>query len=384
MNVSSDSYQTSLIRYIIGASRIKYEVLDQLYASINFAPYKMGVMYIDAHSIFYRLFKDRNIVNLYSTDKNDLIRDIVVSFYNVLGHYRRYMATRMRLDNDIYVVFNKSVPKYNDMLVCGFYERIIKRYSTVHPDFGFINEALNSAWSFILDLSPFFEGIYCIDNQGVDDFAVINKLGFRDDIFYTIYTRNMYATQLIKPNVTQLYNQRDKSRLITYGTCYKSGILKDLKTVAHDKLTPDLLPILWTFAGCNDISVRSLKYINKTTTMIKIMNKMVDDNMLMKGMSIYSFLDNFGRYLNTTTIPGTLILKIDKEFIINRFKALSANITSAAITSNQWAKIVAQLYDVYNENELEQLNEALVSGHVNPDLLELTNLNMCDAPKYNL
>lgn len=377
----------SLIRYIIGASRIKFEVLDQLYAGINMNQYRMAVMYVDAHSIFYRLYKERNLANLYSTNKSELIRDLVIGFLNVLGHYRRYMATRMGLDNDIYVMFNRESPRYNEKCYEGFNKKLYSRYNPDDPNFGFISSALEISWQFILGLSPYFEGIYCIDNTGIDDFALMSKLGFADDIFYTIYSKNMYGTQLIRPNVVQLFNRRDNSRLITEGSCYKNGILFDLKTKASEKLTPDMLPLLWTFSGCTDVSVANTKYVQRISTMIKAANNMANDGILICGMSIQSFLDSIGDYItsNNTTSGCSikLAIKIDRNQLIKRYRALSPQLAAAAITSDQWAKITAQLYDIYDENELEHLNDLLASGNVDPMLLEITNLNMSIAPKYD-
>ena len=44
--------ETSLVRYMIGASRIKFEVLDKLYQGIDVSKYRMGVIYVYSHSIF--------------------------------------------------------------------------------------------------------------------------------------------------------------------------------------------------------------------------------------------------------------------------------------------------------------------------------------------
>lgn len=374
----------SLIRYIIGASRIKYEVLDNLYAGITFSQYRMGVMYVDAHSIFYRLFKERDLVSIYNDHKEELIQDIVIGFYNVLGHYRRYMATRMGLDNDIYVTFNQSQPKYNSKLIPNFGTKYVRRYDVSDPNFGFINKCINMAWKFILELSPFFEGIYCIDNNGIDDFAVFGRIGFMDDIFYTIYSRNLYATQMLRSNVVQLYNRRDNSYIITNGTCYKNGVLREYKTSASDLLSADMLPLFWSLCGCNDVSVDALKYSPRFTTLIKRMNVMAEDRVLIPGMSIYSFLDSVGDYIDINSkAPTKLALKIDRDVIIARYKALSIPLSYKAITSDQWAKIVSQTYDVYGESELEHMNELLAEGNVDPNLLELTNLNMSIAPKYS-
>ena len=197
---------TSLIRYLIGASRVKYEVLENLYATIPTMQYRMGVMYVDAHSIFYRLFREKDFSTVYADSMNELVRDLVVGFFNVIGHYRRFMATRLQLDNDIYVMFNPDLPKWHEHYTDknGWCHDKYKRYDQKHPDYGFHAKAIRKAYSFIVGLSPYFEGIYCIDSTGIDEFALMAGMGFSDDTFYTIYSRNMYCTQFVRKNVVQL------------------------------------------------------------------------------------------------------------------------------------------------------------------------------------
>lgn len=371
---------TSMIRYIIGSSRIKFEVLDQLYAPISYKPYRMAVMYIDAHSIFYRLYRQSDMTAIYVDNKEELVRDLVVGFMNVIGHYRRYMATRMKMDNDIYVVFNRQPAKYNISFCPEFCSKLVDRYSLDNDKHRFVNEALDTAWSFILGLSPYFEGVYCIDNSGIDDFALINRFGFADDIFYTIFSRNMYGTQLVKDNVVQLYNQRDKSRLITKETCYKNGILYERKQQAHYLLTPDMLPLLWCLGGCSDVNIKRVRYVAGITDMVKCASTAASLGDLVPGTSIQSFLDMIGSYIKS----GSLRIKVDRSFLENRFKALSAPLASTAITSNQIARITSQCYDLFAETELEQLNDLLSVGSFDPELLEIENLNMSHAMRYDL
>lgn len=436
----------SLVRYIIGASRIKFEILDSLYGrtapfSSNSSPFSFSsastdtspiptftplptasplapmsttrtdadtkhaaqkqrnidyaakfrhaVMYIDAHSIFFRLYKYRNLASIYADSSEDLVRELVIGFYNVIGHYRRYMAMRMHLDNTIYVFFNTKSPKYNSMLYPEFSSKLIDRYSQKDPDFGFVNTALAQAWEFILELSPFFEGIYCIDNGGIDNVAAMGHFGFVPDTFYTIFSRSMYATQLLgwsrEDNVVQLFNRRDDSYLITPKTCYKRGILNGTKTKAVPGLSPDMLPFVWMLAGCRDVSMPATMYGKRTTGIVSVLNAMYTEGDLIPGMSINSFLDALPKYLKKppkSNAPVSLSLKIDRSYLIQRYRVLDARLSTAAVTPNQAAKLTAQIYDVYNESELEQLNEILAMG-VSPELLEIANLNMnMGLPEY--
>ena len=365
---------SSMTKYLIGASRIKYEVLDQVFSGIKTSDYQGIVFYVDAHCIFHRLFRDKNLVNLYASNQDGMVRDLVVGFLNVLGHYRRYASRRMHLDNQIYAVFNRELAEYNCAQYPEFGQRIAQRYDTSNPDYGFMAESVEKAWNFIVGLSPYFEGIYCIDNHGVDDFAALVRIGgnFDDDILHVIFSKSEYPLQLIRDNVVQLYNKRDNSYLITPKNCYSKGVLDGKVTEASDKLTPGMLPLLWTFGGCSSVSVRKLKYIRGITAVITIANSMAKDGKLQDGISIQSFLQDVGRWFP----KGELRVKVDEKFLIRRYRALSIPLAAAAITSNQLAKIRSQIYDVYNQSELEQLNELLSHGRFDPDLLETTNLNM--------
>lgn len=371
---------TSLIRYLIGASRVKYEVLENLYATIPTMQYRMGVMYVDAHSIFYRLFREKDFSTVYADSMNELVRDLVVGFFNVIGHYRRFMATRLQLDNDIYVMFNPDLPKWHEHYTDknGWCHDKYKRYDQKHPDYGFHAKAIRKAYSFIVGLSPYFEGIYCIDSTGIDEFALMAGMGFSDDTFYTIYSRNMYCTQFVRKNVVQLVNRRDNSRVITAGNCYSDGVLFDKKTEASDKLTPDMLPLIWTLGGCSDVGVKPSAVVSGLSPAIRIANKMAETGDLVPGMSIQSFLDVAGQY-----VKSKVAFQSERKTLERRYKVLSAHMAGAAITADQVAKVKAMCYDVFGETELEQLNEMLALGEVDPELLEIQNLNMSEAVQYD-
>lgn len=371
---------TSLIRYLIGASRIKYEVLENLYATIPTMQYRMGVMYVDAHSIFYRLFREKDFSTVYADNMNELVRDLVVGFFNVLGHYRRFMATRLQMDNDIYVMFNPTMPKWHEyyMDYNGWCHDKYKRYDQKHPDYGFHAKAIRKAYSFIVGLSPYFEGIYCIDNDGIDEFALMARMSFADDIFYTIHSRNVYCTQFLRKNVVQLVNRRDNSRIISESNCYKDGVLYDKKTEACDKLTPDMLPLIWTLGGCSDVGVKPSEVVSGLSPAIRIANKMAEAGDLVPGMSIQSFLDAAEKYVKTK-----VSMKAERKTLERRYKVLSAHMAGAAITTDQVARVKSMCYDVFDETELEQLNEMLALGEVDPELLEIGNLNMSEAVRYD-
>ena len=74
----------SLIRYIVGASRVKYEVLDEILlkhpdldAVSTAKHYDMVVMFVDGYSLLYRLYLEKNLTALYADNRAELVRDRV-------------------------------------------------------------------------------------------------------------------------------------------------------------------------------------------------------------------------------------------------------------------------------------------------------------------
>ena len=361
----------SLVRFIIGAMNIKYDVLDELFQDIDVQDYRMGILLVDGHSIFARLYHDKKIAGFYAGTGVEMVRDLVVGFMNLLAHYRRYFATRLHLDNDIYVMFNRTKPIYNATYCSSFNEDRLDRYDETDPTYGFTSKSLSLAWEFILGLSPYFEGIYCLDNTGIDDYALMARMAFPDDVFVTVLSTSDYGTQLLRKNWVLLHPKRDNSYIITRKTCYKHGILRGLKYKASDKLTPEMLPLYWSIEGCKDVSVPSLKLISPKN-LLEGMGKMAEEGNLTEETTIAGFLENLPPYVSLSTVQ----LKISKSRIEDRYKALSARLSGIAITSDQLGRISAQLYDIYNQTELENLNEILVQGRLDPEILHLENLNM--------
>lgn len=368
----------TMVRYLIGASRIKFSILEELYKDVDPSRYKLMVMYIDAHSIFYRLYREKAIGIITTEDIPMLVRDIVIGFWNVIGHYRRFIATRLRLDNDIFVMFNRKKSAYHNELIDGYNEKVIDRYRADNKDYQVLNVVIEQAWEFICSLSPYMEGIYCLQNDGIDDFALMQRIGLDNpDYYYTIFSRNAYTFQFIKPNVSVLYGKRDNSYLVTDKNWVTDGVLHDKKSdgVSQVLLTPNMLPLAWAFVGCPDVSVKHSKHVSMMPFILRKMTTLAEAEDLFPGISFDSFLEIIKDHLNTSRMA----IKADKDNLSDRYKAFSGYLSAASISKDKMLKIVAQCNDVFNENELERLNALLAEGSNDPDVLDLTNLNMSEG-----
>lgn len=125
----------SIIRYLIGASRVKFSVLDEIFKEIKISKNHV-TMYVDAHAILYRLYRNNVISELQNLPTEIVVRDIVISFVNVLAHYRRYIATRLHKSNDIIVVFNRELPKYQKKYYSDYQHKLYEQYNPDHKDYG--------------------------------------------------------------------------------------------------------------------------------------------------------------------------------------------------------------------------------------------------------
>lgn len=368
------SFESSMVRYLIGRARIKYSVLDQLFRGVYIQ--RPGVvMFVDASSILYRLYRNRDLDMIYSVDPSIIIKDLVISFLNTLAHYRRYMMTRLNKTNDIVVFFNRIPPDYQTMIYPDYRKSWYKLFDPKHPDFGPLTAIVEEAFNFIQGLVPYFEGIYVIDNIGVDDFTamyhMMNSPKYKD-WYHLIFSRNMLTTQMIDNSCSVLYNKRDDSYMITNGTVFKNGILKGRKTGASENLTPKMLPFIWTLGGCSDIDLKKSKYANGVADAVKMLNPLADQRLLQDTMSIQGFLKELAKNVKENQVE----LKSIPDQLVNRYRILNLQFTSAALTDSQKINIWKSCVDLYDQFGLEEINDRLAMIGSSEELLEITNLNM--------
>lgn len=363
----------SMIKYLIGASRVKYSVLDEIFHEVYLGNH-MVTLWVDAHSILYRLYRQKDLAFLESIPKDVAIKDLVVSFINVLGHYRRYFATRLHKTNDIIVFFNTTPPAYQTAVHSEYCSSTYDKYRDNHKDYSGVNSFVKPAMEFIRSILQFFEGIYLIDNNGIDDFTAMYYLMSHEryaNSDHIIFSKSCLPNQLLDHRTYQLVGKRDKSYIITSATVYQKGILKDRKTVADEKMNPVFLPFIWTLGGCSDIELKKSKYARGVSDAVKLLNSLVAKGKITSDMSIQSFLREYSNH-----IEGGMELRLSPSKMINRYRAVNIPLATAALTKDQKIRIEGSLIDLFNQNDLERINDMLSDINTDGELLEITNLNM--------
>ena len=368
----------SMIHYLIGRSRIKYTILDEIFHSVYIPKENHLVFHVDASSILYRLYREKDLDTIQSVSYDVAVKDLVISFMNMIGHYRRYFITRLGMGNSIMIYFNHSQPAYQTMIFEDYRKSWYNLLKGKNPVFDGVNHLITDAMNFIASLVPYFDGIYLISSDGVDDYtamAHVMKSNRYRDCYHLIFSRNMLTTQLINPNCSVLYNKRDDSFLISNGTVFKNGILKGRKTGASENLHAQNLPFIWCVGGCSDIDLKASKFANGVADAVKLINPMADSGFFSGQVSIQSFLKEFGKY---TKKGSSVELKMIPEGMVNRYRILNLDLCEAAMTDAQKINLWKSHIDLYDQNGLEEINDRLSDINASEQLLEITNLNMSE------
>lgn len=368
--------ENSYIQYLVGASRIRYSVLD----TIGITPLKTNhiVLFIDLHSVLYRIFRTKDLAALNHVPYEVIVKDLTVGIINIAAHYRRYFYTRLKKSNDILFFFNKKLPEYQKKYCPEFNRKLYDRYDPDNPTFGVFGKALEDAIKYIQSLVPYFTGVYFINNMGVDDFAAMKM--FMDepdyaDAYQIILTKNMFAAQLLQPNRIILFNGRSNSYTINHTTTYSKGVLNGRKTQVSEHMLPEYLPLLWMVSGCTDVEIKPTKYCKRLTAMCEIADTLATSGKLTPGMSPEYFIDVLTSVKNMKNIAdGT-------DTLLDRYRALNINLAEKAITINQIKRFQEGLIELYDQTELERLNDNLAKLSSNSELIELTALNMARISK---
>lgn len=373
--MSMDFSSDSVIKYIIGSSRIKYDKLNKLFENIWITDHTV-VLHVDAFAILYRLYREKFLESLYSVQEDVLIKDIVVEFLNVIGHYRRYIATRLNKTNDIIIYYNNKVPKYQYELFKDYNKSYYKLIDPQHKDYGVISKIIRQAMSYIEGIVPYFEGIYLIDNSNIDTYTTIAYImelpQYKNDTFHIIFSQNQLTLQLLNNHVIQLINHKDKSQIITNKNYINDFLLKNNKKKPNIEIAPKILPLLWTLCGCPDIDMKATNYIKGIGRTFLWLSDDIKNQFIVPDMSIQSFLNIISRKVT----DGAIELRHPTNTILNRYRVLSLSLCISALSDDQKIKIQKNMIDLYDQTMLEQINEMLSNISSFGSLIEITNLNM--------
>lgn len=332
---------------LINASRIKYDILTDIFEdhpitdkSVNF--------FIDFHDIIYRLYKQD--LNADVINDPTLVKSIVVSIINTISHYRRYISTKLKKNNKIFIVFNRKIPDYQSKQI-EYGRYYYDRYSKANVNYSGINQALFTAVDFIKEMVQYFEDIYFIDSNRIEEVDVIRYLFDKyPDSTNIIMTRNELNYQLVNfnNNVLILYPDRDKSKIFNKYTLF-DFILSD-KKYRPTHLTSDIYPVYLTMMGLKKRDIDSIT-IRGIVKLLKSLDLMVENQLITNKVSINQFTHELSKIITLSDF--------DKETIVARYKAISCELSVLSLTEVKRKIIDSCLVNLYDQNGLVDLNDSL-------------------------
>lgn len=366
--------EPSMARYYINAARIKYHVLHALFKDVTIDSDVVN-LYIDLHAIFYRMYRNDRVASICSVNESSLVMDIVISTLNTIGHYRRYIATHLKKSNRIFLFFNRKLATYQTKHYADYAKNYYDMYSNDHPEYSPITKAIKKAFKLIAEIVPYLEGIYLVDNRGIDSSTAINYFRTHKETkeqFNIIFSRNLNDAQMLTDeNQIMLYNNRDDSFILRNDNALKKWIKVNKRKIDIDPdITPNIIPFFLILSGDSTTGMKS-KYCRGISTAAKVINKMWNHQILSEHTSVQMFIDTVWEYLK-----GDFGSEDDRKDIKSKFMALNIPTATKALSNAQKMKLESNLYDLYDVAGLESLNEDMIEMNPESEILDLYNLSM--------
>lgn len=360
-----------MAKLLVNASRVKYDVLNELFENIDIKSDTVN-FFIDAHRLYYRLLVNKNSSVVYANGINVLVMDIVLSTLNTIGHYRRYLATRKQKSNRIFLIVNRRTPRFQSKLIYEYGKERFDRYSTEDPNFGPINLAINKAMEYLESIIPYFEDVFMINSNRIEEcvsMSYIMSCKEAKDDFNILYTNSEFAMQLLNEKCVMLYPHQDKSKLYTHHnwTDYVSRQLK--KPLNITDIDVSYAPIFMAIHGLENRGISS-RYIHGPKNILNAIQSVADSGLCKNNLSMEMFLDAI------QTIPSKKERKPNASdaIVLNQlYKAFHIPTCIAALNSQEKTRILTGIYNLYDQVQLEQINEHLAQFD---DIIDISNLNM--------
>ena len=410
---------------------IQFEALDELLKPIQPKIKQLDyvVWYIDANSVFCRLFSDQFADQLERIDESYTVMDIVTGFMNVIAHYRKYTTFKLHKKNIFYITFDTEITAYQKNLHPNYRKERMDRYQLSHPVYGHVAQILRIAYQFITALCSNFDDIHAIGpDTGLDSHSIqylIRKQHVDKNCCHIMFTRNLPMIQMLDDTTFAIHCKRMDSYLITsdnamYRVLYEAKQRKTVKDYVR-YLPVSLYPFVAVLGGCDKFMKPSLLCRGPSDAM-KLVYDLYQRKYITAHCTMYSFLDAFEQYrkdvlngiekgrkpkttMATKPHMDQLIMRrrlmepIGKQDVdmnelkehlsrlpddfyndlINRYRVINISVTAAAATTEQILSVNRYLRNYqFDQNYLEHINELLAGFGPTMPLLELSVLNSSD------
>lgn len=375
----------SVLRYTLGKTMIKYEALDELFNGVRIEPDQV-VVHIDAWHVFNRFFRQQELVFFTSAPEDVLVKDIVIGFINIIGHYRKYIAAKLHKDNVFLIYFNPGRSAYHMQYDKDYKANIVSKiFNTSHKDYIIVNDVLVKAMKMLMDMVTRIEKVYWIHNFGIDTPSAIcytmNTPAYRDS-FHILFSREEQLAELISKNCIQLLQRKSGTHeLLTTNNFTENILHKYTKKGVTKHLTPKSLKFYFALNGCSDTGENRLTFGFPYSTMTRL-DTLYESEVINDDSSIQNVIEELC-ILEKPYSAFAKKLKKNEEYVINRYKMYDLWLAARSISKTAVGHMFHTHFDLYDQEALEKLNEYLIAIDETNDIIILENLNMTKAMKWN-
>ena len=119
-------------------------------------------------------------------------------------------------------------------------------------------------------------------------------------------------------------------------------------------------------------------YSSAVNHSVKVLNRMVEDGIVLDNMPVGYFIDAVKPYLRNKHIGFCF----ERSHMENRYFVLNPRLGVPMLTDAERLRMGSSIVDLYDENELERMNQQLADMSGEPNILNLENLNMSEGIIY--
>lgn len=387
-----DVNKVNMVKYKIGLAMTKFDILDKLFEDVKIKQNEV-VWHFDMNAVLCRCYQEEFASQLDRADQDWTVMSMVISMLNVLAHYRKYTVFKLHKKNTIIVTYNSKLTAFEETVYPEYYADRVTYWSEDHPIYGDMNQMLHKAYDMMASICRFIDDIFVIDlDPGVDSVTLMGLLRNDDrwrKSYHILYTRNLSATQLVNKNTSILYAQIDHSSLITLDNCLSDGILRDcgdnFRKKYQRKLSPIMIPFIATLGGCKHLLKPSKfcpgKERRSITYATELIMELLKDSWISPSISIQSFVEVLEKYFKQNPDKNGPYTEDDYEELIGRYQAFTVPVKAVSVTKKTLIKIYKQVFNMYNQEYLEEVNELIASFGTDAQLIEFTVLNINEPSK---
>lgn len=369
----------SMLKYIVGSTMLKYEILDDLFKDIVIEPDEV-VIHLDMWHIFKRFFRNYNSSFFTTVPEQILVQDVVVGCINVIAHYRKYVAAKLHKDNVVLIYFNPGKSIYHTSFNKQYKADIVNMlYDKQHKDYIIINRVISKAVAMLMDIVTRIEKVYWIHNYGIDTPTavcyVINTPAYKDD-FHIIVSRDTQYAELVDDNVVQFCQRKKHSKIITKYNFTENVFDKPINKGVITHLNPKSMKFYFALNGCSDVGIKQ-NPIGQGPTVISRLNELYKENIINDDSSIQTVLNELHKkYKN---YRDDIDSKYDR--IVVRYKMYDLWLSARSISKTSVSHMFHTHFDLYDQESLEQLNQILADIDTS-DIIHLEDLNMVKGVRW--